>query len=166
MPLSEADFTVIADAGCDTCGGKTLAVESLVSQKLTLLGGEPYGTPVWGYKGEELVQGTYRITCDGCKKDLYVSSVCPLCESEGGVERALAQENQFPLPETCASCGHDMLTALAYVPATVTYEGKRAAKARTTTAPEDPGFHASRVECKECHTVLQRKNPCPLCGGA
>ncbi|MEO8876521.1 MAG: hypothetical protein ABI461_13105 [Polyangiaceae bacterium] len=163
MPLSEADFTVIADAGCDTCGSKKLIVESLVAQKLTLLGGEPYGQPTWGYKGEELVQGTYRIACDGCKKDLYQSSVCPLCNAEGGVERALAQENGFPLPETCASCGHDMLTATAYVPATISYEGKRAQKARTTTKPEDAGFHAIRVDCKECRAVSQRKVPCPLC---
>jgi len=166
MPLSEADFTILADAGCDACGGKKLVVESLVAQKLTLLGGEPYGSPVWGYKGEELVNGTYRIACEDCEKDLYTSSVCPLCNAADGIERALGTENRFSLPARCASCGHDMLVATAVVPATVSYEGKRAQKARTHTAPEDPGFHAMRVECKECHAVLQRKNPCPLCGGS
>jgi RNA polymerase subunit RPABC4/transcription elongation factor Spt4 len=164
MPLSEADFTALVDAGCDTCGGKTVLVESIVLQKIPLLGGEPYGAPSWGYKGEDLVRGTYRIACKECERDLYASSVCPRCESEGGIARALENENAFALPEKCQSCGNEMLTANAYVPAVVVYEGKRAAKARTTTKPEDPGFHASRVECKECHTVLQRKDPCPICG--
>ena len=164
MPLSEADFSALVDAGCDACGSKSVRVEALVAQKIPLLGGEPYGAPSWGYKGEDLVNGTYRISCEGCGRDLYTSSVCPLCESGDGIARALENENAFPLPAKCASCGNEMLTANAYVPATVMYEGKRAAKARTTTKPEDPGFHASRVECKECHTVLQRKNPCPICG--
>jgi hypothetical protein len=173
MPLSEADFTILVDTGCTACGNKTVIVEAIVSQKIPLLGGEPYGSPSWGYKGEELVNGTYRIGCESCKKDLYTSSVCSLCNAEGCVARALENENAFPLPAACAGCGNEMLTASAYVPATVVYEGKRAAKARTHTVPEDPGFHALRVECKECRSVFQRtrfvtpdgvKAPCPLCG--
>jgi hypothetical protein len=163
MPLSEADFTIIADAGCSACGSKTLRVEAIVLQKIPLLGGEPYGSPSWGYKGEDLVNGTYRIACEACQRDLFAATACSLCNSADGVARALESENAFPLPETCASCGNEMVTASAYVPATVVYEGKRAAKARTTTKPEDPGFHAMRVECKECRTILERKKPCPLC---
>ncbi len=66
----------------------------------------------------------------------------------------------------CTTCGCKLLTATAYVPAVVLYEGKRAAKARTQTAPEDPGFHTLRVECKECKKVGELRDPCPLCGGA
>jgi hypothetical protein len=164
MPLSEEAFTALVDGGCLACGGKKLVVESIVAQRLPLLGGEPYGAPSWGYKGEELVRGTFRIACDGCKKELFAATACGRCEAEGGVARALETENDFPLPIACLGCGSELLTATAYVPAVVSYEGKRAAKARTQTAPEDPGFHAFRVECKECKTADERRHPCPACG--
>src|SRR5436305_9273420 len=158
MGLSEQAFTALVDAGCLACKSKRLVVESIVAQRLPLLGGEPYGAPSWAYKGEELVQGTYRIACDDCKKELYTEAACSRCNAEGGVLRALEHENAFPLPHACGRCGCELLTALAFVPAVVVYEGKRAAKARTQTAPEDPGFHAFRVECKQCHDVVQRRD--------
>jgi hypothetical protein len=166
MPLSEEAFTALVDAGCPTCGPKKLVVESIVAQRLPILAGEPYGSPSWGYKGEDLVRGTFRIACDGCKKELYTATACSRCDAEAGVTRALESENTFPLPTACLRCGSELLTATAYVPAEVIYEGKRAAKARTQTVPEDPGFHAFRVECKECKTADERRDPCALCGGA
>ena len=54
-------------------------------------------------------------------------------------------------------------SARAYVPATVIYEGKRAAKARTQTTTADPGFHAYRVECKACGNAAEHMSSCPLC---
>ena len=163
MALSEEEFTALVDAGCTACSGKRLVVEAIVAQRLPLLGGEPYGSASWGYKGEDLVRGTYRIACDDCKEELFATTACPVCRAEGGALRALEQENAFPLPTRCTGCGSELVTATAYVPATVIYEGKRAAKARTQTAPEDPGFHAFRVECKECRNVGERRAPCPLC---
>ena len=65
MPLSEEAFTALVDAGCLDCKSKKLTVETYVAQQLPLLGGEVYGSPSWGYKGEDLVRGTYRIACDG-----------------------------------------------------------------------------------------------------
>src|SRR5271168_302564 len=103
MPLSEEAFTLLVNAGCPACGGKALAIEAFVPQKVPLLGGEPYGSPSWGYKGEELVRGTYRIACE-CKKELYAATACSRCDAEGGVERALAGESAFPLPRACAGC--------------------------------------------------------------
>ena len=166
MPLSEEAFTVLVDRGCGDCACKKLSVEALVVQRIPLLAGEPFGTASWGYKGEDLVRGTYSIACSGCKKELFTASPCPRCNAEGGVARALESENAFALPSACAGCGSEQLTALAFVPAVVVYEGKRAAKARTQTAPEDVGFHAVSVECKRCHARSERSTPCPLCGGA
>lgn len=163
MPLSEEAFSALVDAGCLDCKSKRLTVETYVAQKLPLLGGEVYGSPSWGYKGEDLVRGTYRIACDACKRALYEAGDCPRCDAAGGVDRALEQENGFSLPVSCTGCGSEQLTALAYVPAVVVYEGQRGAKARTQTAPEDPGFHAYRVECKQCRNVAERRAPCPLC---
>jgi RNA polymerase subunit RPABC4/transcription elongation factor Spt4 len=166
MPLTEEAFTVLVDAGCPDCHAKKLTVEALVAQRLPLLAGEPYGKPSWGYKGEDLVHGTYRIACAGCKKELFTATDCPRCGAADGVTRALESENTFPLPRACASCKGELVNATAYVPAVVVYEGKRAAKARGQAAPEDPGFHAFRAECKVCHAVAERREPCPLCGGA
>jgi hypothetical protein len=165
MPLSEAAFTALVDAGCAACSVSKLTIEALVPQKVPLLGGEPYGAPSWGYKGEDLVRGTYRIACQGCKKELFTSAACPLCSAEGGVERALNGTDTAPLPKACAGCGGELLTATAFVPALVVYEGKRANKPRPQAAAEEPGFHAIRVECKTCHGVVERRDPCPLCGG-
>lgn len=166
MPLSEEAFTALVDAGCVDCKSKRLVVEAYVAQKLPLLGGELYGAPSWGYKGEDLVRGTYRIACDACTKELFTASACPRCEADGGIERALEHENTFPLPTSCTGCGSEQVSATAYVPATVVYEGRRAAKARTQTAPEDPGFHAYRAECKQCRNVAEQRVPCPLCSVA
>jgi len=163
MPLSEEAFTALVDAGCLDCRSKRLTVETYVAQNLPLLGGEIYGSPSWGYKGEDLVRGTYRITCDGCKSALFTSSACPRCDAVDGIDRALDSENAFSLPTSCTSCGSEQVTATAFVPAVVVYEGKRAAKARTHTAPDDAGFHAYRAECRQCRNVAEHRSPCPLC---
>jgi hypothetical protein len=165
MPLSEEAFTVLVDAGCPDCHGKALTIEAFVPQRIPLLGGEPFGSPSWGYKGEDLVRGTYRIACEGCKKELFAATACPKCEAAGGVDRALAGESAFTLPRACARCQGELLTATAYVPALLVYEGKRPSKARAQAAPEEPGFHATRVECKTCHNAVERRDPCPLCAG-
>src|SRR5262249_22039521 len=89
MALSEEAVTSLVDAGCTACNGKRLVVESYVAQKLPLLAGEVYGSPSWGYKGEDLVRGTYRIACDECSAELFSAGACPRCDAAGGIERAL-----------------------------------------------------------------------------
>ena len=166
MPLTEEAFTALVDVGCRDCGGKKLLVKAVVAQKIPLLDGEPYGTPSWGYKGEDLVRGTYLIACETCKKELFTATSCPRCDAEGGLERALEAENTLSLPRTCNRCKSELLTALAFVPAFLTYEGARAEKARTRTSPDDPGFHAYRFECKSCLNLEEQRIPCPLCAGS
>src|SRR5580700_6840726 len=134
MPLTEEAFTGLVDAGCPGCQSKKLAIEALVVQWIPLLGNEPFGSPSWGYKGEDLVRGTYRIACEGCKKELFAATACPKCEAAGGVDRALAGESAFTLPRACARCQGELLTATAYVPALLVYEGKRPSKARAQAA--------------------------------
>jgi hypothetical protein len=163
MPLTEEAFTALVDAGCPGCGSKKLIIEALVAQWLPLLGGEPYGSPSWGYKGEDLVRGAYRIACDGCKRELFTASECPRCGAAGGIARALELENAFPLPKVCASCGSEQMRATAFVPARVVYEGRRANKAHACAAPEEAGFHAIRVECKSCHRAAEPNGGCAIC---
>jgi hypothetical protein len=165
MPLTEAAFTALVDAGCTQCGSKALTVEALVSQKVPLYGGEVFGAPSWAYKGEELVTGTYRIACSKCSTEVFSASSCHRCTTEGGVERALQAENAFPLPAVCDVCGSELLTAIAVVPVVVHYEGKRANKAKSQASPEEPGFHAIRVTCNRCPDVKTpaRAAGCVLC---
>lgn len=166
MRLTEAAFTEIVDAGCTKCPSKRVVVETYVAQRLPLLGGELYGSPSWGYKGEDLVNGTFRIACKDCDSELFSTNECPGCNAPDALATILATESAFPLPVKCTGCGSELVTALAYVPATVVYDGKRAEKARTQTVPEDPGFHAFHAECKSCKASTERRKPCPLCGGA
>jgi len=163
MRLTEAAFTEIVDGGCPACQSKRVTVDTYVAQKLPLMGGELYGSASWGYKGEHLVHGTYRIACKDCGHELFADAGCPRCDAPDSLAKILETENTFPLPISCTGCGSELVNALAYVPATVLYEGKRADKARTWTAPEDPGFHAYRVECKSCRNAAEQNNPCPLC---
>jgi hypothetical protein len=163
MALTEAAFTALVDAGCPACKGKSVTVESYVAQTLPLLAGELYGSPSWGYKGEDLVRGTFRIACTACAHEIFASSACPRCEAPDMLARALESENTFPLPVACTACGSEIVTAKAYVPATVVYEGKRAAKARTQTTADDAGFHAFRIDCKGCGNAAEHMRSCPLC---
>lgn len=163
MPLTEEAFAALVDAGCADCQRQKLLVEAVVLQKLPLLKGELYGSPSWGYKGEDLVRGTYRIACEGCKKELFAVDDCPRCHASGSLSRALSTDNAFPFAEQCTACGSELLVAMAFVPAHVVYEGKRAQKARADAAPEDPGFHCVRLECTRCHKVDERTGACPVC---
>jgi RNA polymerase subunit RPABC4/transcription elongation factor Spt4 len=165
MPLSEEAFTVLVDAGCPACRSKKLVIETLVAQWLPLLAGEPFGPPSWGYKGEDLVRGTYRISCDGCKKEIFKANECPRCGAADGIARALEQAGTGPLPTACAPCGSEQLTVTAFVPALVIYEGRRASKARARAEPDEPGFHAVKAECKRCHHVTGQPVGCPICAG-
>lgn len=165
MPLSESKFTSLVEAGCPSCPGKRLVIEALVEQRLTLLEGEPYGAPAWGYKGEELAAGTTSIACGSCKKVLFSATACPRCDAAGGVARAMTTENAFAIPEACEECGCEEIMVRAWVPAIVGYDGKRASKARAQATQEEPGFHAFRVSCKQCKWSAEQDDGCALCGG-
>ena len=71
MALSEEAFSQRVESGCSACGGKKVVVEAYVARKFVLLEGEVYGSPSWGYKGEDLVRGTYAIRCAACAHVLY-----------------------------------------------------------------------------------------------
>lgn len=163
MALTEEAFSELVERGCSACGTKKVIVDAFVARKFALLEGEVYGSASWGYKGEDLVRGTYSIRCAACSNTLFHEEACPRCASGGGLARALETESSFAFPRSCVDCGSKRLAATAMVPATVVYEGRRAQKARTETEPEDPGFHLHRVECKGCPNVIDRKKPCPVC---
>ena len=96
------------------------------------MGGEPVGKLTWVYDGEKFVDGVYEVTCAACKEVVFAADVCPRCHAPGGLARALETPNRWPVPPACPSCDDDQLRYVAFVPARVVYEGKRAEKARSS----------------------------------
>jgi hypothetical protein len=161
--LDERALDSLASAGCPRCGALKLTFQTIVDGALPLVGGEPVGRISWAYDGEKFVDGVYEIACAACQHTLFAADVCPRCHAPGGLERALRSPNRWPVPSACPSCGDEEVRYLALLPARVSYEGRRADKARTATEPHDDGFHGYRVDCASCGTVAEQTDSCPLC---
>ena len=161
--LTEPDLDTLVSRGCTACGAKKLLFRAFLDGRLPLLNGEPVGALGWGYDGEKFVDGVFEVSCAECKKVVFEASVCPRCNAEGGLSKALSQTNRYPVPINCPSCGGDEVKYTAMLPARVVYEGKRAERARTTTEMHEPGFHGYQVDCKQCGKVAELGSRCPLC---
>jgi hypothetical protein len=164
--LDETALDRLIAAGCAGCGGTTLIFETYVDGVIPFLGGEPVGRVTWAYDGEKFLDGVYAVTCAGCRRQLFGSALCPRCHASAGLARALARPNRWPVPAACAEpdCGCEEIRYLAFLPARVSYQGKRADKARSSIEPHDDGFHGIRAECRACRkTVSVPTDSCPLC---
>ena len=161
--LDEPGLDRLASAGCATCGSGKLTFRTYVDGALPLVGGEPVGRLTWIYDGEKFVDGVFEVACSACKQVLFASDLCPRCHAPGGLARALETPNRWSVPAACPSCDGEEVRYVAFVPARVDYEGKRAEKARTSTELHEDGFHGARVDCRDCGTVAARTDVCPLC---
>lgn len=161
--MTEADLERLVADGCKECGGRKLEFQMYVDGLLPLQGGERVGKLKWCYDGEKFVDGVFEVTCLECDRTIFESAVCPRCHAEGGLEKALLGENAYPIPAKCPGCGGDEVRYIAMIPAETTYEGTRAAKATTDVAMEDAGFHGYRVDCRDCGTVAELVDRCPMC---
>ena len=161
--LTEAGLDELVAAGCPRCRATTLVFRTYVDGLMPLLAGEPVGKITWCYDGEKFVDGVYEVSCASCKEGVFSSDVCPRCHAPGGLQRALDGENAWPVPTRCPSCDNEEVRYIAFLPARVTYEGKRAEKARSSTEMHEPGYHGYRVDCRDCRTVAERTDSCPLC---
>ena len=161
--LDEPGLDRLIEAGCPKCGGRELTFRAYVDGLLPILGGEPIGRLTWVYDGEKFVDGVYQVSCGACAELVYGAEVCPRCHAPGGLARALETPNRWPVPTRCPGCDGEELRYIAFVPARVLYQGKRADKARTSTELHDDGLHGVRVDCRDCGTVAARNDGCPLC---
>ena len=153
-------------AGCPKCGAHELTFRTYVDGLLPLLGGEPTGRMTWVYDGEKFVDGVYEVACAACREIVFAAEVCPRCHAPGGLARALETPNRWPVPTVCPGCDGEEVRYLAFVPARVAYQGKRAEKARSSTELHEPGFHGARADCRDCGTVAELTDRCPLCDAA
>jgi hypothetical protein len=162
--LDEAALDRLVTAGCSGCGSAKLVFRTYVDGILPLQGGEPVGTITWIYDGEKFVDGVYDVRCGQCDAAIFSASVCPRCHAPDGLARALETPNDWPVPASCPSCDEEEVRYVAFLPARVAFEGKRAEKARDLSLPHENGFHGARVDCRGCGTVAERTDVCPLCG--
>lgn len=161
--LDKAALDAVIAAGCAACGAKKLVFRTYVDGLLPLMGGEPVGKLKWVYDGEDFLDGVYEVACASCAHVVFSSPDCPRCHASGALARALGDEDRHPVPERCPRCGGEEVRLIAFLPATVAYEGARAEKARTDVDMHDPGFHGYRVDCKACGKVAEVTDRCPIC---
>jgi ribosomal protein S27E len=163
--LDEPGLERLVEAGCAGCGSKKLVFRGYLDAALPLMGGEPVGRLAWAYDGEKFVDGVFEVACAACGDVVFAAEVCPRCHAPAGLARALEATNGWPAPDRCPGCDDEQVRFVAFVPARVTYEGKRAERAQTSVELHDPGFHGFRVDCRDCGTVRERTETCPLCDG-
>jgi hypothetical protein len=161
--LDEPGLERLIGAGCPKCGSPKLNFRSYVDGLLPIMGAEPIGRITWVYDGEKFVDGVYEVSCAECKEIIFAAEVCPRCHAPGGLGVALGTSNRWPVPERCPVCKFEEVRYIAFLPARVTYEGKRAAKARSSTELHEDGLHGYRVDCRDCGTVAELTDGCPLC---
>jgi len=163
--LTEPDFDRLVAAGCAVCGATKLMFRTYVDGAIPMVGGEPVGRITWVYDGEKFIDGVYEVRCGQCDALTFSAEVCPRCHAAGGLARALTTPNDWPAPSSCPSCEEEEVRYVAFVPARVAYDGKRAEKARDLCELHEDGFHGARVDCRDCGTVAARTDVCPLCSG-
>ena len=161
--LDEPGLDKLVATGCQACGASKLVFLTIVDGSLPIMGGEPVDRITWVYDGEKFVDGVYRVSCADCQQVIFAADVCPRCHAPGGLDRALSTPNRWPVPAACPACDEEQVKYLALLPARVIYEGQRADKARSVTEAHDDGFHGYRVDCRDCGTVAERVDSCPLC---
>jgi RNA polymerase subunit RPABC4/transcription elongation factor Spt4 len=161
--FTEANLLSLVEAGCPKCNGKKLLFQTYVDGRQRLMGGEPDGKIIWAYKGETFIDGIFEIKCVACKHEVFSSQVCPRCHSEEGLPKGLDVENRKDIPKECPGCQAEEFWCLAFLPAEVLYEGKRAEKAKTFTEFYDAGFQVYQLSCKFCGFIEEDTSQCPIC---
>lgn len=160
--LDEQQFEAIVGAGCPACGAATLEIKSFIDRRVLLMLADPNDAGRWVHDGEKFVDGTYAITCASCAKVVFESDVCPRCNAEGGLEKALGEPSRLPIPKKCPACNELELLALALVPATARYGGGHAPKPQPLAEYGEPGHHMVAYACESCDSAVVTQR-CPLC---
>ncbi len=152
-------------APCSACGGARLELRSYIDQRVAVMLADPTGAPRWVHDGEKFVDGTYLISCAGCKHVVFSSDDCPRCHAPGALPAAIARASRIAVPRTCPTCKNTELTITALVPAIAAHGGGKTIPKALVELGE-PGFHVVEIECDDCGTISDCGDACPICGGA
>lgn len=148
-------------APCPKCAGTRLQLRAFLDQLVPTMLGDAAGAGRFVHDGEKFVDGTYEITCAGCKHVLFASDACPRCNAPGGLAKALKDETRLPVPRNCPSCEATELAVTGLVDAVTLHAGgKSTPKAKAEL--HEPGFHVTLIECDDCGEIAAAED-CPLC---
>ena len=128
------------------------------------MGGEPVGKLVWVYDGEKFVDGVYEVACADCKHVVFTADVCPRCNAarrpraRAGDAEPLARAVRVPVVRRRGAALRRLRPGARHL---------RRACAPTSRAPatelHEDGFHGYRADCRDCGTVAELTDACPLC---
>lgn len=158
--LDQSEFERLVKAGCTACGHATLEISSFIDRSIVVMVGDPNNDGRWVHDGEKFVDGTYKMTCASCKHVAFASDVCPRCNAENALSRALSTPSRLTVPKRCPKCNELELLAVALVPAI--------AKSGVSPKPQqiveygEPGYHIVAFACHECDNAVVAER-CPLC---
>lgn len=158
--LDQAEFERLVKAGCTACGHATLEISSFIDRSIVVMVGDPNNEGRWVHDGEKFVDGTYKMACASCAHVAFASDVCPRCNAEHALSRALATPSRLTVPKRCPKCNELELLAVALVPA----------KAKSGPSPKpqaiaeygEAGYHVVAFACHECDNAVVAE-ACPLC---
>jgi hypothetical protein len=162
--LDEAAFER-AIAPCEACGGTAFEIRGYLDHQMFVMLGESDRPGKWVHDGEKFVDGTYRVSCVGCKRVAFESGDCPRCHRAGGLAEALASESHLAVPKKCPSCKELELVLVGFAPAvTQVTAGNRKPAPKASALLGETGFHVVAVACDPCGWATVAES-CPLCNG-
>lgn len=160
--LDEPAFDRLVQGGCPACGGHTLEIRSFIDRRVDVMLGDPNNDGRWAHDGEKFVDGTYGMACVACGHAVFTDAMCPRCNAEGGLAKALADTSRMTVPKRCGKCSENELMAIALIPAKVRYSGAAAAKPDPLAEYGDAGYHIVAYACESCDAAVVAQS-CPLC---
>lgn len=158
--LDQAEFERLVKTGCIACGHATLEISSFIDRSIVVMVGDPNNEGRWVHDGEKFVDGTYMMTCASCTHVAFSSDVCPRCNAEHALSRALSTPSQLTVPKRCPNCNELELLAVALVPATA--KSGASPKPQQIVEYGEPGYHVVAFACHECDNAVVAER-CPLC---
>jgi hypothetical protein len=158
--LDQAEFERVINAGCTACGHPTLEISSFIDRSIVVMLGDPNNDGRWVHDGEKFVDGTYKMTCASCAHTVFSSEVCPRCNAEDALPRALEAESRLRVPKRCPKCNELELLAVALVPAKA--QSGASPKPKAIADYGEPGYHVVAYACHECDNAVVAER-CPLC---
>lgn len=163
--LSQARFEELVGAGCTACGTRTLEIRSFIDRSIVVMVGDPNDAGRWVHDGEKFVDGTYSMKCTACAHEVFASDVCPRCNADGALGKALSDASRISIPKRCPKCNELELLAIALVPAKAKYGGGEPVKPAPLVDFGEPGYHVVAYACHACDNAVVSER-CPLCDAA